>query len=305
MNKSMSDDHFAVPDLFDSLAEQMWLSLREQLIPHRGEQGAAREAIVRAFLTRYLPKRFSVSSGFVFDHAGRVSKQVDIVVYDALESPCFETAGDKKFFPCEGVVCVGEVKSSLTSERRTYEAFDNILSVRELDRSAGGHNISREAQRGVDHKRIYLDQIFSFLFVSGRVLSESAMRSALGAYLRYKSRHVWPNVVLAFDRYLLTYACPDGTCPNTMHAIGIGSAVRHSRAQLLMRWFLYVAQAISVTTIPAFEYRRYLPVAVLPKASTYFLDPQDGIVAPTFWNRGESDGPGVDTSLDPESAEGD
>jgi hypothetical protein len=288
MKQSTKYQPFVVPGLFKLLAEQMWVSLREELIPHRGEQGTAREVIVRAFLARYLPKRFAVSSGFVFDHAGRVSKQVDVVVYDAIDSPCFETAGDKQFFPCEGVVCVGEVKSSLTSERRAYEAFENLQSVRALDRSGGGRNVCRTRERHVDHERVYLDQVFPFLFVTGRVLSEPAMRGALSAFVRGKPRHMWPNVILAFDRYALTYACPDGTCPNTMHAVGVGSVVNDSRADLLMRWFLYVAQAICGTTVPAFEYLRYLPVAGLPRASTYFFDPLDGYVAPIFWEPQES-----------------
>jgi hypothetical protein len=288
MKQSTKRQPFAVPGLFKSLAEQMWMSLREELIPHRGEQGAARETIVRAFLTRYLPKRFAVSSGFVFDHAGRVSRQVDVIVYDAIESPCFETAGDKQFFPCEGVVCVGEVKSSLTLERRALEAFENLQSVRALDRSAGGQSICRSGERHADHERIYLDQVFSFLFVTGRALSEPAMRGTLSGFVRGKPRHEWPNVILAFDRYAITYACPDGTCPNTMHAVGVGSVVNHSRAELLMRWFLYVAQAICVTSVLAFEYRRYLPVAALPRASTYFFDPLDGFAAPIFWKPGES-----------------
>lgn len=66
-------------DMLTHAGQRMALDLRQRLVPHHGEQGAAREEIVRAFLRSYLPKRFEVSSGFVFDAGGRISGQTDII----------------------------------------------------------------------------------------------------------------------------------------------------------------------------------------------------------------------------------
>jgi hypothetical protein len=51
------------------------------------------------FLRAYIPARFDVSTGFVFDSKGNVSKQLDIVIANALVCPRFETAGGNRFYP--------------------------------------------------------------------------------------------------------------------------------------------------------------------------------------------------------------
>jgi len=33
--------------------------------------------------------------------------------------------------------------------------------------------------------------------------------------------HIWTNIVLALDQYLITFHCKDGVCPNPMDAMGI------------------------------------------------------------------------------------
>jgi len=38
-------------------------------------------------------------------------------VYDQVLTPVLELPGELKYFPCEGVVAVGEVKSSINSRR--------------------------------------------------------------------------------------------------------------------------------------------------------------------------------------------
>jgi hypothetical protein len=61
----------------------MRADLAERLVDHPGEVGSGREEILRRFLRDYLPKRFDVSSGFVFDSEGNISRQLDIIVADA------------------------------------------------------------------------------------------------------------------------------------------------------------------------------------------------------------------------------
>jgi hypothetical protein len=79
----------------------MWASFSERLIPHPQEFGTNREEVVREFLSLHLPKRLGVSTGFVFDSSGAVSKQMDVVIYDCNDCPRFETVGGKYFFPAK------------------------------------------------------------------------------------------------------------------------------------------------------------------------------------------------------------
>ncbi len=106
-------------------------------LPHSGEKGAAREEVVRSFLSDYLPKRFAVGHGFVVDASGGVSRQIDAVIYDQLSCPVFHVTPTQRFIPAEGVSGVVSVKSVLTRSELS-EAATNLTSVALLDRFASG-----------------------------------------------------------------------------------------------------------------------------------------------------------------------
>src|SRR5450432_2243007 len=152
--------------MLTSAGKRMRADLAERMVAHPGELGTGREEIIRRFLRAYLPTRFDVSTGFVFDSKGNVSKQLDIVIANALVCPRFETVGGNRFYPCESVVAVGQVKSSLTSDAALSSALANLESVKDLDRSADGRAF--DAQRGetIDHLNNHLHQIFTFLLIT-------------------------------------------------------------------------------------------------------------------------------------------
>ena len=97
--------------------------------------GDAMEQPVRDQLEQILPRGIAVGEGFVIDSEGRTSKQTDVILYERDICPRFSvnnTPGTT-FYPCEGVIAVGEVKSTL--DRRTLrDAFEKIASVKKLKR---------------------------------------------------------------------------------------------------------------------------------------------------------------------------
>lgn len=252
------DRHFTVPDLISSVAERMWASFRERLIPNALEFGTNREEIVREFLSLHLPKRFGVSTGFVFDSTGAVSRQIDVVIYDCNNCPRFETVGGKYFFPCEAVVGVGQVRSRINSRGEFLDALENLKSVKVLDRSADEENFDPRTGRSMDHKQVHLDQIFSFLFVIDECIQEELLRRTLFEHIAENERHLWPNIVFCFDKYLLTYSCVFGVCPNPMDAFAISVTDDISRSELLLYFYRLLARAINVTTVGSFSYLKYL-----------------------------------------------
>lgn len=239
----------------------MAADLRERLLAHPGELGAERESIVRDFLVSYLPKRFEISSGFAFDSSGRLSKQLDIIVADAHASPRFETPGGRRFYPCESVVAVGQIRSSLTSRRELLDALENLESVKTLDRSANGKAFDRLRGESINHTENHLHQIFTFLLVTGKAIIGDTARDTLLDYVHARRAHVWPNVLLALDQYLITYCCADGVCPNTMHAIGLALQENESDPGLLMRFYLLLGGAIEATRVSGLPYWEYLRFA--------------------------------------------
>jgi hypothetical protein len=123
---------FSLELMLKAAGKRMRDDLAERMVEHPGELGGGREEIFRRFLRAYIPSRFEVSTGFAFDSRGNVSQQLDIVIANALVCPRFETVGGNRFYPCESVVAVGQVKSSLTSDADLRSALANLESVRIL-----------------------------------------------------------------------------------------------------------------------------------------------------------------------------
>ena len=92
--------NFSLQEMLTSAGQRMRADLAGRMVEHPGELGAGREEIIRRFLRSYIPARFDVSTGFVFDSKGNVSKQLDIIIANALLCPRFETAGGNRFYPC-------------------------------------------------------------------------------------------------------------------------------------------------------------------------------------------------------------
>jgi len=233
----------------------------ERMVEHPGELGVTREEIIRRFLRAYLPARFDVSTGFAFDSKGNVSKQLDIIIANSLVCPRFETAGGIRFYPCESVVAVGQVKSSLTSEARLHSALANLESVKDLDRSAGGRAHDAAHGESIDHVNNHLHQVFTFLLICGKALKSETMHDKVLEHVLVTAPHVWTNIVFALDQYLVTFACDDGVCPNPLHARGVALQRAADSDELLMRFYLYLGQAIEVTRVSGLPLWEYLGAA--------------------------------------------
>jgi hypothetical protein len=132
-------EHPPLRQLLTAVQEQMKsdFATKSAVLPHAGEKGIAREDILRSFLEDYLPARFGVSSGFVFDARGQASGQMDIVIYDKASCPVLKVSSTRRMFPVESVASVISVKSHLSASELA-DATSNLRSVLHLDRFASG-----------------------------------------------------------------------------------------------------------------------------------------------------------------------
>lgn len=97
--------------------------------------GGAMEVPVRDQLESILPLGIAVGSGCVIDSYGNTSQQMDVVLYERNICPVFNVndTPETTYYPCEGVIAVGEIKSSFgTKELR--DSIDKIASVKSLSR---------------------------------------------------------------------------------------------------------------------------------------------------------------------------
>lgn len=97
--------------------------------------GSAAEQPVRDQLAQILPRGTGVGEGFVIDSYGGTSRQQDAIVYERDICPVFSVNNTPQttYYPCEGVIAVCEVKSSL--DRNSLEdAFEKVASAKRLRR---------------------------------------------------------------------------------------------------------------------------------------------------------------------------
>ena len=97
--------------------------------------GAAMETPVRDQLGKILPHGIAVGSGFVIDSYGGTSRQSDVVLYERDICPVFTVndTPETTYYPCEGVIAVGEIKSMIDS-KDLADAFKKAESVKQLRR---------------------------------------------------------------------------------------------------------------------------------------------------------------------------
>jgi hypothetical protein len=100
-------------------------------IKHPTAIGSSHEGILRRFLQKYVPKRFSVSEGFIIGKNNTPSHQCDIIIWSSLEYSPYYSEGDFVIIPSDAAQVVIEVKTNL--ERRSLkDAFGNLQSVRDV-----------------------------------------------------------------------------------------------------------------------------------------------------------------------------
>ena len=100
-----------------------------------GLVGGAMEMPVRKQLEQILPRGIAVGSGCVIDSGGNTSQQIDVVLYERDICPVFSVNNtpETTYYPCEGVIAVGEIKSLLDTNGLA-DSFAKIASVKRLRR---------------------------------------------------------------------------------------------------------------------------------------------------------------------------
>ena len=117
--------------------------------------GSAIETPVRKRLEQILPRGIAVGSGCVIDSYGGCSKQQDVVLYERDVCPVFSIndTPESTYYPCEGVIAVMEVKSSLGSAE-LIDSFEKVASVKRLQRHFGqDHTVQHDPSSEPEYRR--------------------------------------------------------------------------------------------------------------------------------------------------------
>ena len=165
------------------------------------------EQPVRDQLEQVLPRGVAVGKGFVIDSYGGTSRQQDVVLYERDFCPVFSINDTRQttFYPCEGVIAVGEIKSRL--DRDSLEnAFKKVASVKALRRHAVAHFMPHpKTGAPIPRKRKYLS------------CDSRAARLALGHLSSPLHTHFWVLVYLTQQTHRYVLAAQQYTGPYVAH----------------------------------------------------------------------------------------
>jgi hypothetical protein len=247
-------------------------------ITHPGENGRAREEAVRRFLRIIVPPAFGIDTGFVTDVHGSVSCQVDIVIYRLHYHPVFEIAGVKHFM-VESVAAVIENKASIKSREVFEKAFNNIVSIKKLDRTGGGNNRFVMDFHG-GGKLITPNnpqhQIFGAI-IAQESLSEETLLSEWQSHCSNHSVHHYPNTYVDLDEFVLLYLnAEQKICLYPEQANSFATTAPHIMGNRPLLDFVHLlANQLRTAGTIDYDVTRYFPLSSVHHAnSRRFLQPQ-------------------------------
>ncbi|MCL1468980.1 DUF6602 domain-containing protein [Argonema galeatum] len=179
--------------------------------------GSAREHPARMQLVKLLPTYVSIGTGLLIDSDRGQSKQQDIVMFERDFCPVYSINDDPNatYFPIEGVIANGEVKSSV-NKSVLFEALDNIRSAKSLrryvhrtDEGLGhlasfrnfGMAVSFAATPSDEFNQDinFRDQIYSFILCNSFTNSPDAVLNNLVEYQRRHGHECMPNIIISLN----------------------------------------------------------------------------------------------------------
>lgn len=121
----------SIEQLADRYADELSAQFRtlNLFVQHAGEVGRAHEVFLRGVLGRFLPERLRCGSGFVAS-ADHVTRQQDIIIYDAHSLPILLQIGDCVVVDADAVAATIEVKTALESEKALRESLEKLSEVK-------------------------------------------------------------------------------------------------------------------------------------------------------------------------------
>lgn len=172
-------------------------------LKHPRDLGDSREEILRRFLTSncLIPNRYAVSSASarVVSPSGHMSKEIDILLYDPLDSiGLMSREGVYNAYPIESVYGVIQVKSRL-NKGEIKDGLDNIASFKSLNRP-------ELQQRGFVLRQGGREQRgFGLLFAYDSDLAWKDIVDEIEAFSKTQPQRNWCNGVFILNRGLILH----------------------------------------------------------------------------------------------------
>jgi hypothetical protein len=121
----------SIEQLADRYADELSAQFRtlNLFVQHAGEVGRAHEVFLRGVLTRFLPEKLRCGSGFIAS-AEHVTRQQDIIIFDAHSLPILLEIGDCVVVDAEAVAASVEVKTVIDSESALRGCLEKLSELK-------------------------------------------------------------------------------------------------------------------------------------------------------------------------------
>lgn len=126
-------NRWKLPDLLKWVHQDVQAQLKaaRESIGHEGEKGDVTEQVWVDLFNQYLPTRYHAIKGFVVDHQGNFSDQIDVIIHDRHFTPRIFAFKRLQVVPIESVYAVFECKQVMDKRNVKY-AREKLHSVKRL-----------------------------------------------------------------------------------------------------------------------------------------------------------------------------
>jgi len=138
------------------------------------DSGLPFESMVRKELARLMPRRYSVTSGYLLDREGRTAGHCDFLAFnEAWFSPVKSSEEkNREYLPVEGVYAVGEIKQTI-SQSTLDEALEKLVKCHRLSRPRTYAHRIVENRESCDCPHGLTNPLFSFVLAAEISAGES------------------------------------------------------------------------------------------------------------------------------------
>jgi len=121
----MNQSSFNIVEYFSSLSDEIKLKsglIAKSFSSHHLSSGQNKEKLVSELLKDYLPARYCVDTGLIYDSNGNISNETDLLIADGLNNAPLFRESEKHLWFVEAVYAALEIKSKLNPNE-----LDNCL----------------------------------------------------------------------------------------------------------------------------------------------------------------------------------
>ena len=255
-----------MPSIVDTMAavsRQLTASIEasRENFSHNLTKGEAVEASVRKFLRDHLPDSIGVAHGQVVDRHGDISKQLDVILYDARRTPILysDEANENRIVPVEGVIAAVEAKTNLkladlpalSSSARTLKTLDR--SAYYLPNNPIIQNAKQAFGRDWDD---VLPPMYFVLAFEGPELSSVA--SSLAIERQSIPLRLQIDTVCIIKRGLVTNSTPVADGIDALPYPG-SVLLPHATDHALLFFYILLTRYVLQAEVPPVAIQKYLP----------------------------------------------